>query len=142
MTMGAEAFDNKDTDRFLMKVYFLPFTIETYVPVTIDNIKTDSSNKIWFSYTHMFHKYMQEILEKNKGKTKINKLAIRMKVEFVNKNNFIYAQYYVDRDGKVLKNNGETFLLSQMMMREIEEKIAYFSGVVDIIACKEFGAVK
>lgn len=132
-TMEARA-----ADKVLMKLYFIPFEIQTYLPVTMEDIENKSSKRIWFSGDHAFCTWIQEALQSKRIDAKIDSNNIRLKVEIVDKNNFVRSIYYVDSKGKVLKDGKKTFLLSEAVMKKIAEDIRYFSGVVDINASREF----
>jgi hypothetical protein len=128
MEVNSEMTNNKG--RPSMKIYFVPFEIETYVPITMNDIESKSKYEIWFYGEHAFCNKIQRLLESNKTNAKIDNKVIRLKVEIF-KNEGIIA-YYVDQEGVVVKNKEETFYLSKDKLKTIEKEILYFSGVVDI----------
>lgn len=114
----------------LMKIYFIPFAIETYVPVTESNIEDTSIYAIWFTQQHPFISRLHKLLQSKRITGKMDNRVVRLKVEFVKENEV----FYVDRDGIVAKDSADYYKLSQKAQNEIESEIKHFSGVVDIKA--------
>ena len=115
----------------MMQIYFIPFSIETYVPITINDIVDKSLYVIWFTKDHPLIPYFQRTLQMSPTKRKLDDRVIRMKVEF-GQNTF-----FVDKEGGVLnKESGKSYRLSKKQLDEIENKILYFSGAIDVNATK------
>lgn len=122
---GGNTKEMKHVDKeAIMKIYFIPFEIETYVPVTILNIEDSSIYELRFVKEHIFCTELRNLLESNKVNNKIDNKAIRLKVEFTREKNV----YYVDQKGVVLKNNETYYQLSKKAMQKIEKEILYLSG--------------
>ncbi|MFQ5853603.1 MAG: hypothetical protein ACE5JU_23845 [Candidatus Binatia bacterium] len=129
----------KEVHEPLMRIYFLPFGIVTYLPITMSNIEETSDYAIWFMKKHPpeegehpFISKIQKLLQSRPVRVAINEFAIRLKVVL---NNDVF---FVDQNGIVLeKSSGKTFSLSKPQMEEIENDIKYFSGVIDIRASKD-----
>lgn len=126
--------------KVVTRVYFLPFEIQTSVPVTMDDIEKSSPYIIWFvkgeknpfAKEHPFVPRLRQLLQSRRTTYKINDSLIRLKVDFDNET------FYVDQKGRVLEKNSErTFELAGWQMREIAKSMGYFSGVVDVNASEE-----
>ncbi len=121
------------TAEILMKIYFIPFTIETYTPVTQNNIEEKSLHAIWFTQPNPFIGRLHSLLQSSPTQEKVDDRVIRLKVEFVKEREV----FYVDQDGIGTKDSKKYYKLSKKVQDEVEKAILYFSGVIDIKANKE-----
>jgi hypothetical protein len=129
-----------ELDHPLMRVYFIPFDVLTYVGITMDSVENASTYAIWFmkgrpparEEEHIFISKLRRHLESRPapGK-KIADNFIRLKVDFGEQT------FFVDQKGTIVeKDSGKTFTLSKAQMRQIENDILYFAGVVDLRASR------
>ena len=110
-----------------MKVYLIPFRIETYVPVTMDDIEAKSHYAIAFMKSHRLVTDLRRWLTQNPSTRLIDNRVIRLKVQFESE------VFFVDQDGVVfLQTRGSHFLLSEEQRQKIETEVQQFSGVVDL----------
>ena len=110
------------------KIFFIPFEIETYMPVSTKNIEEYSQNIIGFYNQHEFCKMLPEVLERTKKKVDIDNKKIRFKFE-----NYVDKKiYFIDQSGVVKRNDGRTFILNKEELKKLEAGILYFSGVIDL----------
>lgn len=130
---GVSAEMKKDSKNIFMKIFFIPFEVSTYIPVTMNDIEDRSLNTIWFAKDHVFSKEIKKILESNRTDKTIDNKVIRLKVVFLKDNHI----YYIDQNGIVLKDNKIHFLLSKEKLNKIEKSILYFSGIVDVEAAEK-----
>ncbi len=122
----------------LMRIYFIPFDVYTYVGVSMDDIHETSSYAIWFAKEdraarvgpHPFIAKLHRTLQSRPATgRKIQDGFIRLRVDIGSQT------FFVDINGIVLeKETGKTFILSKALRREIQRDIKYFSGVIDIHA--------
>ncbi|MBI1912830.1 MAG: hypothetical protein HYS21_12625 [Deltaproteobacteria bacterium] len=129
---GATAKMKEDPNIF-MKIFFIPFKVSTYIPVTMDHIEERSLNTIWFAKNHVFGEEIKKILESSRTDKKIDNKIIRLKVEFLEDNH----KYYIDQNGIVLKDDKINYLLSKEEMSKLEKSILYFSEVIDLKAARK-----
>ena len=127
LTGGLVAMTSYHGDKCLYKICFIPFHIETYMPVSKDSIGTAAHYQIGFYREHEFCNNLKQLFESQPTDLKIDNRVIRLKFKS-SKNDLIY---YVDQNGIVEKNNKETFKLDENTLQEITKKVLYFSGVVD-----------
>lgn len=121
----------------MMRVYFIPFAIETYVPITMTNIEDKSLHAIWFTKEHPLINKLRNLLRLRPAREDIDNRVVRLKVQFVR------DTFYVDQEGRVIEENtGKKFRLSKKQLDEIEKSILYFAGVIDIKASKSLRAPK
>lgn len=118
------------------KIYFVPFAVKTFAPITMEEIKGKGIHAIWFTKGHPFISKLEKTLESKATEKKINNRVIRLKVAFGKEGNV----FYVDQEGIVLKNDQKSFQISKKQREEIERDILYFSGVVDVKESKSLGA--
>lgn len=123
-----------------MRVYFIPFTSETYIPITMANIESNSSYAIWFAKQtppsltarHPLIDRFERLLRSRPSAAKIATHFIRLKVVLPT------GTFYVDQGGTVLeRGSGRTFQLSEEQMQQFEREIVYLDGVIDVTAAKE-----
>lgn len=113
-----------------MKLSFLEFKTIGYDIFTMEDIENVPAYKIQFYMEHVFVKDIQAFLERKKLEAQIDDKQIRLKVEISKGSDGTI--YYVDRNGVVLKDGNETFLLGEEDMQRLEKNIIYFHGVVDL----------
>jgi len=115
-----------------MRVIFMSFGSETFLPITIKSIDDRKHLKVWFVRSlmrdndHPFVSKLRKMLQANSTKEEIDDNRVRLKVEIGT------DTFYADANGTVLKKNtGEKFQLSREQMQEIESTMENFDGVVD-----------
>jgi len=114
----------------ILRLYFLPFSIETYLPVTAANIE-EHGHAIWFMEEHPFISKLRSMLQAHPAKSEILSKGIRLKADF----RIPKAVFLVDRNGTVQrKDSGATFRLEQREVDQLEQEIRYFFGIVDVKA--------
>ncbi len=116
-----------------LKLYFIPFKMETLEPVKMGkSIELESTAALWVYDNDKVVGDIKSILQRAKEPTKenvltIRKTQIRLKVVFPKES----LTYYVDKDGILLKNRN----LSQMtaeQMEELELKIKNLTSILDL----------
>lgn len=128
----AEPEMRRDSDQTRMRVYFIPFEIQTYSAVTMNDIEAKSLYALWFTKEHSLISKFRRLLQSRPSPEKIDNMVIRLKVELPT------LVFYVDQEGRVLeRNRGDTFQLSKKQMAELKSSIVYFDGVIDIRASKD-----
>jgi len=117
------------------RVYFIPFDVTTFVPVTMGNIEEAATFEISLvgpegnSEPHQFIKSLRAMIQARAAKAPLNDLAVRLKLVLA------AETYYIDAAGGVLEvSSKRTFLLQKTELRRIERSIEGFSGVVDMKA--------
>lgn len=128
---------SSDKARAIMKIYFTPFAIQTYLPMTMDNIQENSIYKIWFVKNHK-QKKLLNLLEARKADKTIDNKLIRLKIDFIESN----TVFYVDQNGVVLKDNQYSFIMTSTELKDLEDEILQFDGVIDINEAKKLFKVK
>jgi len=125
-------------DEPLLRLYFVPFAIETYIPITTANIE-EHGNTIWFLEAHPFIPKLSAALKSRPTKRQILSNGIRLKADLGPS----AGVFFVDRNGTVLnEQSGATFVLLPKELERLEKEIRYFIGVVDVKASKRVGGVK
>ena len=103
------------------------FDIETFVPVTMGDIVEKAQYSIWFTKHHPLIDWLVRLLQSSPSARKIDNQVICLKAEIGD------HTFYADRDGTVVEEpTGRTFQLSKPKIRELERKIVYFDGVIDM----------
>jgi hypothetical protein len=121
-----------------LKLSFIPFEIETVVPVTPENIG-EHGRTFLFQGQHAFVPKLRATLFSRKEKGQLLVKGIRLKADFRGPTGVIL----VDRNGVVLDvARNATFRLSREAMREIENNIQGFVGVVDVTAYEKEPGLK
>lgn len=139
----------------LLRLYYIPFQIETYSPVTKSGIS--KGGPIVFMKEHRFipellkslqaHTPYERIpseeptapLEPRKDEVDLENGNYRLKADFGSS----IGIFWVTKGGGVVKDDGTWFFLTQSEMDLLEQKIKYFLGVVDIsVASQIDGATK
>ena len=123
-------------DEPIMRLYFLvPFAIETYTPVTMENIGTEFGHTIFFMEKHRFEQELVTVLESHPTKGQVFAKGIRLKAEL----GHLGSMYFVDKEGTVLKkDNGATFQLSGKELEWLEKQLESFVGVIDVNAYRKY----
>ncbi len=117
----------------IMKLDFVPFSIETYIPITMENID-EGSYTLWFFERNQFVSEFLKDIKLHPSKRKIMPNLIRVKADFGPEEGI----FYVDQNGTVLNPvTGSTFQLSKREMRKIERKVSDLIGVVDVKAARK-----
>jgi len=119
--------------RISMRVIFVPWGVETFLPITMNSIDEAKHLKVWFVRSlvrdndHPFVSKLGKMLQAYPTKEEMNKKGVRLKVELG------ADTFYADANGTVLKKNtGERFQLLREQMHEIESTMENFDGVVEI----------
>lgn len=142
---GTELNKPKDMERILMRIYFTPFTSETYVPLTMEEIEERCTYMIWFIKEHPstrlkehpFVLKLKNLFGLKSTNVQIDNLLIRLKVILGDE------IFFVDKNGVVLNKSTErTFSLSKTQRMEIQEEIINYSGVIDVRTSKDIGLIK
>ena len=108
------------------KLYFIEFKVQTYFPVTMEDVEKQSGFIFYFYKKNPLLIEIREILGNRSTVKTIDNKCIRLKI--------IYSEekYFVDCNGVVLKNGKTTFLLNDSEMKRLEKLILNLNGVVDI----------
>jgi hypothetical protein len=110
-----------------MKVYLIPFEIDTYVPVTMADIEVKSHFAIAFRKSHTFVTELRSSLTSKRSNRIIDDRVIRMRVQLSSE------VFFVDQDGVVLEQTkGARYELSKDQRAKIETEVARFAGVMDL----------
>ena len=119
----------------ISRIYFLPFDVTTFVPVTRRNIEEAATLEINLvgpegnGGPHPFVKSLRAMIKVRASEAPLNDLAVRLKLVLEDET------YYVDAAGGVLEASSKrTFRLLKTELRHIEQSIESFSGVVDMKA--------
>ncbi|MGH9429573.1 MAG: hypothetical protein ACRD2L_25085 [Terriglobia bacterium] len=119
-----------------MRLYFGTFEVETFIPITKDNIEQATHAisfvaREQFLGEHPFISQLRTLLESHPSPGKLATLAIRVKADFRPRGDI----YYVDIDGVVQKEStGQMFLLTEEEKKDLEKRMNYFVGVIDLRA--------
>lgn len=114
--------------------FVIPFSIETYVPITMDNIESDS-NEVWMAKDHGVVTDLLKAFQSTRSRKPINEKAMRFKADF----GTLEGVFYVDRYGIVLrKKDGARFELSEKQLLHLEQNLQGMVGVVDVKAYDGF----
>ena len=115
-----------------LRLNFIPFAIETYVPITMANID-EHGHRIWFLERNPFIPKLLATLKKTPARGQILRDGLRLKADFGG----AAGVYFVDRNGTVLHDgSGAAFVLTKEQMKRLEREIQDFVGVVDVNATK------
>lgn len=119
----------------ISRLYFIPFDVTTFVPVTQGNIEEAATFEINLigpernGGPHPFVMSLRAMIKARAAKAQLNDLAVRLKLVLENET------YYVDAAGGVLEmSSKQTFRLPKTDLERIEKSIEGFSGVVDMKA--------
>jgi hypothetical protein len=104
-------------------------SIETYTPVTMENIGTEFGRTILLMEEHGFTLELVTMLESHPANKEILANGIRLKADLGD----LGATYFVDKEGTVLKKGtGATFQLSTDEFARLEKQLESLIGVVDV----------
>ena len=121
-----------------LKLSFIPFEIETIVPITSENIG-EQGRTFLFQGQHAFIPKLRAALLSRQAKGQILVKGIRLRADFGPATGVIL----VDRNGVVLEvTRNVTFQLPREAMRRIERDIEGFIGVVDLRAYEKEPGLK
>jgi hypothetical protein len=121
----------------LLKLYFIPFPIETYLPITKNNIHEQGSS-IWFLEQNPFVSKLKTILQSRAAKRQVLPGHIRLKADFGQTSEV----FFVDQKGTVLnEKTGATFALTVEQMSQLERDLDSFKGAVDVKALERRGGL-
>lgn len=121
-----------------MRIYFLPFYVETYVALQRQDIERRSPYRLVIGRNartprepdHPLVAKLPTMLAAHPTMEKLQENHIRLKLVVGGKT------YYVDRDGTVLETtSGQRYQLSKDEMERISEDIVSLRGVVDVDVC-------
>jgi hypothetical protein len=124
------------------RVYFTPFKVTTYVPLTMDDIEKKATYTIWFlkehpsrrDGEHPFVSKLRLLLRAHATREDIAPQFVRLKVVFP------HETYVADTNGTVIQVGTEQrFRLTEQEMNEITQGLVNFSGVIDIQAGQDAG---
>jgi len=111
-----------------LNLSFMPFDVETVVPVTAENIG-EQGRMFFFLGRHAFVGRLRALLLSRPAKGQLLTTGIRLKADFGPPTGTILA----DRDGLVLDTTrGLTYRLTKDARQRIEREIASYVGVVDV----------
>jgi hypothetical protein len=114
--------------------YVVPFSIETYVPITVENIEADSY-EVWLMDNHKIVKKLTQALQLRLSRKTFHEKEIRLKADFGGS----LGIFFLDREGVVLRKlDGERFELTNKELEHIEQLLQEMIGVVDIKAYGRF----
>ncbi len=129
----------QDAVQPLMRIYFIPFAVETHAPVTKEDIEKAGFYRIILGRPsqisprapdHPLVTKLPAVLRAHPSARKLDELVIRLKVEGGG------ATYYVDKEGTVLEStSGRTFQLTRDEMQRLHKDIVGLRGVVDVDVC-------
>jgi hypothetical protein len=126
------------SDKPILRLYFvLPFDVETYIPITPDNIE-EHGRTIWFMQEHPLISELLSILQSHPSSRQLSRKATRLKADFGTSGVFL-----IDRNGTILKQDtGATFRLLRKEMEQLEHRVLNFIGVVDVKAARSAKELK
>jgi hypothetical protein len=126
----------QDHPQPVMRIYYLPFAIQTDAPVTKSDIEEASSLRLILGRPAKLSPFqpdnpliarLQAILRARPATQRLREDFIRLKVVTE------WDLYYVDNKGTVLEQaTGRTFRLTKNEMDNIDAQISSLRGVVDI----------
>jgi hypothetical protein len=129
----------QDAAKPLMRIYFIPFAVETQGPVTKEDIEQASFYRIALGRTRersprepdpLLVTRLPAVLRAHPTVQKLRENFIRLKVEAGG------TAYYVDNKGTVLESSsGRMFHLTKDEMQRLNQDIVNLRGVVDVDVC-------
>lgn len=126
---GAMSKDLHTTLHFVM-----PFSIETYIPITMESVENDSY-EVWIMKDHKAAKELIQALQLRPSHKAIHEKEIRFKADFGSSGGI----FFLDKEGIVLrKNDGLHFELSEKQLEHVEHLLQDMIGVVDVRAYDRF----
>jgi hypothetical protein len=117
------------------KLHFVvPFSIETYMPMTMENIETDSY-EVWIAADHKIVNKLNQTLQLRPSRKTFHEKEIRLKADFGSS----LSIFFLDKEGVVLRKlDGERFELTNKELEHVEQLLQEMIGVVDIKAHSRF----
>ena len=119
----------------ISRIYFIPFDVTTYVPVTVRDIERVAHFEMNLvgpegkNAPHRFAMLLRGMIRARPAQAPLGELFVRLKLVLKDET------YFVDAAGGVLEvSSNRTFRLEKKELRRIEQTIEGFSGVVDIKA--------
>lgn len=126
--------DGMSKDMPAMLHFVVPFSIETYMPITMENIEADSSD-VWIMKDHDAAKKLMQILQAKPSFKALHEKEIRLKANFGSST----GVFFLDKDGVVFrKDDGQHFELSGKELEQVEHLLEQMMGIVDIRAYNRF----
>lgn len=118
--------------------FVIPFSKETYVPITMENIESDS-HEVWMAKDHGVVTNLLQAFQSTRSRKPINEKAIRFKADF----GTLGGTFYIDRYGIVLrKKDGARFELSEKQLLHLEQDLKGMVGIVDVKTYDRFRSVE
>lgn len=125
-------------DEYVTLYFVTPFSMETYVPVTSENIE-DDSHKVWISKDHSVITDLLKAFQLTRTLKPINEKAIRIKANFDD----LGGLFLIDRQGIVFrKKDGQRFEISEQELIDVESVLQKMIGIVDVKAHERFRSGK
>jgi len=123
-------------DEPFLRLYFvIPFSIETFTPVTMENVGTEFGRTILMMEERGFTLELVTLLESHPIKKDILTNSIRLKADLGE----LGATYFVDKAGTVLKkDSGATFQLPADELARLEKQLESLIGVVDVESYRRY----
>lgn len=110
--------------------FVTPFSIETYVPTTMENIEHDSY-QVWIMKEHKAAKELLQALQLTPSRKVIHEKEIRLKADFGGSGGI----FFLDKEGIILRRkDGLHFELSKKQLEYAERLLIDMVGVVDVKA--------
>ncbi len=114
--------------------YVVPFSIETYIPITVENIEADSY-EVWLMGNHKIVNKLTQALQLRPSRKTFHEKEIRLKADFGGS----LGIFFLDKEGVVLrKRDGERFELASKELTDVEQLLHEMIGVVDVKAYGRF----
>ncbi len=120
----------------IAKLYFVvPFSIETYIPITIESIEEGAAHHVVFMNPHSFVEKLPGVLQSHPTNKTLNLKGIRLKFKLYDSE----SVFWVDREGVVGREGSNTnYLLTGEELASLEQELKSFIGVVDVKAYKNW----
>ena len=128
LTLGSDASAQGIEEKPSIKIYYVPFDTETFVPITKEDIESRSYLELWIYDNEQLVAEILSLLQGEKTSKKINDEGIRLKIENVKAG----TVFFVDRDGVGFTNKGGSFLLTKAQVSKLQTKIVKLRGVVHV----------
>ncbi len=128
LTLGGGGTAQGIEEKTTMKIYYVPFEVETFVPITMEDIESRSHLVLWIYDNEQLVAEILSLLQGEKTSKEINDAGIRLKIENV-KDETVFS---VDREGVGFTNKGDRFLLTKAQVDKLQVKIMSLRGVVHV----------
>ena len=132
--LGGMGVAQRAEEKAIMEIYFIPFGVQTFFPVTMNDIENRSHHSIQVYGNKEFARTVLKLISGEKTVQNINGEAIRMKVVYLKEG----TVFYIDAQGIGVTNKGATFSLEKNRLAEIENKLLNLQNVVGIKNIKKF----